>query len=254
MNPTAAIAYQTLIARVHTASGEGTTKCRVLLDSGSAGSFATEKLIKRLENGNCSIPVEVKTIPTVTTVGNPAPLKLKERYADLKDVYFTDVTKECNLEVEMLLGSQHLAEILTGQIHKGRSGEPVAVKSLTLAAPRLYRHTECRTPRNASISEDVSRLWDLETLGIKEEDPVHMAFEEDIRFTGKIYSVPLPWREGKFKVPMNRGLAEGRLNNQLKKLKKTPDILKEYDAIIQQQLEEGIVERVPENATGQRVT
>eukprot|EP00794_Sanderia_malayensis_P003853 gene3853-biopygen3282 len=53
---------------------------------------------------------------------------------------------------------------------------------------------------------------------------------------------------------MNRGLAEGRLNNQLKKLKKTPDILKEYDAIIQQQLEEGIVERVPENARKQRVT
>eukprot|EP00794_Sanderia_malayensis_P003854 gene3854-biopygen3283 len=160
MNPTAAIAYRTLIARVHTASGEGTTKCRVLLDSGSAKSFATQKLITRLESkpvskmnqtlegfngslqelkteihelqlssldGNYSIPVEVKTIPAATTIGSPAPLKLKERYAHFKDVYLTDVTKECNLEVDMLLGSQHLAEMLTGQIHEGGWGEPVAV-------------------------------------------------------------------------------------------------------------------------------
>ena len=45
-----------------------------------------------------------------------------------------------------------------------------------------------------SVREEVTKLWDLDTLGIREDDPVHQAFQEEIKFNGR-YSVPLPWRE-----------------------------------------------------------
>ena len=41
--------------------------------------------------------------------------------------------------------------------------------------------------------EDVQRLWDLETLGIREiTDQVHESFENNISFNGSRYSVCLP--------------------------------------------------------------
>ena len=57
----------------------------------------------------------------------------------------------------------------------------------------------------------MNKLWDLETIGVREEDPIEEAFSEEIQFTGKRYSVKLPWREGNFYLPNNRVLAEGRL-------------------------------------------
>ena len=60
--------------------------------------------------------------------------------------------------------------------------------------------------------------------------------------------------EGNFYVPQNKGLAEGRLKVQLRKMRKMPEILEEYYSIIKQQLEEGIIEPVPEWPTGKRIT
>ena len=49
-------------------------------------------------------------------------------------------------------------------------------------------------------------------------------------------------------------MAEGRLRNQLRKLKNTPGILEEHNKIIKEQLKEGIVEEVPDNPSGNRIT
>ena len=298
MGPTAAVAYQTVKAKMQSADGRKEVTCRVLLDSGSARSFITEKLARRLESepvgarqcqkfeglnetvqeletechmvkltsldGKYSDVLEVKTLPAITTIGNPAPLKLKQLFPHLKDLFFTDVTQKLVLEVDMLLGSEHLAELQTGCIRKGKRGEPVAVKTklgwtLMGSTNQCAKKTEVE-PTNLIVEEQkeingiVSKLWDLETLGIRETDPVHMALEEEIVFNGERYAVPLPWREGKFKVPVNRGLAEGRLRSQLRKLKNTPRILEEYDKIIKEQLQEGIVEEVPDNPSGSRIT
>ena len=203
MGPTAAIAYQAVIAKVQPANGGKKVTCRVLLDSGSARSFITEKLARRLESkpiggkqcqrfeginetiqdleteshmvkltsldGKYSNDMEVKTLPAITTIGNPAPLKLKQLYSHLKDLYFTDVTKKKLLEVDMLLGSEHLAEIQTGCIKNGKRGEPTAV--LTRLGWTLMGSTvqgkKQRTPEPTNlIVEDVpDNPSDLGTRG-----------------------------------------------------------------------------------------
>eukprot|EP00112_Aurelia_sp_Birch-Aquarium-sp1_P015934 Seg357.4 transcript_id=Seg357.4/GoldUCD/mRNA.D3Y31 product="hypothetical protein" protein_id=Seg357.4/GoldUCD/D3Y31 len=298
VGPVASVAYQTLLAKVKSVDGSKEIKCRILLDSGSARSFMTQHLANELESkpiggrkaqvfeglnestqiletehhsilvksldGNYSSEIDVKTLPSITRVGNPSPLELKEKFDHLKNVFFTDVTSSDQLEIGILLGSQHLADIQTGDIRKGRRGEPVAVGTRlgwTLMGPtQLNEGTAVQEPINLvvensiTVKDEVSRLWDLETLGIRVEDPVHMAFKDEVTFKNGRYSVPLPWREGNFFVPRNKGLAEGRLNSQLRRLKKSPEILKEYDEIIKQQLEEGIIEAVPETPTGNRIT
>ena len=296
--PSASVAYQTVIVNIQSQDGKCTIKFRALLDSGSSRSFITQQLADELQSkaigprmrktfeglneklqeveteqhlvrmksldGKYCTQLAVSTLPAITKVGNPEPLLLKRKYTHLQDVYFTDVAKGDHLKIQMLLGSQHLADLQTGDIRKGKPGEPVAVRTMigwTLMgptkpdpAPGLKESVNLVIDTSHSVGEEVTKLWDLDTLGIKEDDPVHQAFQEEIKFKNGRYRVPLPWREGNFHVPQNKGLAEGCLKAQLRKMRKMPEILEEYDSIIKQQLDEGIIEPVPERPTGKRIT
>ena len=117
-------------------------------------------------------------------------------------------------------------------------------------APSIKESVNLAIDTSYSVREEVTKLWDLDNLEIRENDQVHQAFPEEIKFKNGRYSVPLPWREGNFHVPKNKSLAEGRLEEQLRKMQKMPEILEEYDLIIKQQLKEGIMEPVPQKPTG----
>ena len=66
---------------------------------------------------------------------------------------------------------------------------------------------------------------------------------------GSRYEVSLPWRDCHNPLPTNYDLSRRRLTGLLRRLKQSPDILKEYDSIIQTQLKEGIIEVVKEDRT-----
>lgn len=49
-------------------------------------------------------------------------------------------------------------------------------------------------PRSDRELDDcVEKLWDFETLGIREENEVNEALKDAISFNGKGYEVGLPW-------------------------------------------------------------
>ena len=54
----------------------------------------------------------------------------------------------------------------------------------------------------------------------------------------------LPWKEAHAALPMHYDLSLKRLTGLLRRLRQTPDILQQYDAVIKEQLEKGIVEVV----------
>ena len=66
------------------------------------------------------------------------------------------------------------------------------------------------------------------------------------------YKVPLPWREFHDPLPDNYQLSINQ--GLLHRFKQDPAILKECDAIIQDQLREGIIEAVPAGETSPRAT
>ena len=71
---------------------------------------------------------------------------------------------------------------------------------------------------------------------------MHEEFLDGIIFTGSRYSVELPWKEGHDRLPNNCLNSLSRMKSQLKRLKRDPELLKEYDTIIREQVEAGIVE------------
>ena len=102
----------------------------------------------------------------------------------------------------------------------------------------------CRDPDDALL-DGVKRFWDLEAIGItSNEHTVHEAFKHSITHDGERYTVHLPWREMHPALPDGYHLSKKRLESTFRKSKKSPEILKEYDAVIQDQLKRSIVERV----------
>ena len=145
----------------------------------------------------------------------------------------------------------------------GEPGEPVAERTKlgwTLLGPveLVQNNTESKnsvmlTGEKLFPADQLEKLWDLDTVGIREGDKVHTDFKDSIKFNGSRYVVKLQWKPGKYVLPSNRGLCECRLISQIKHLKKDPDQLKAYDDVIKEQLESGIVEPVPDEATDNRI-
>ena len=97
-----------------------------------------------------------------------------------------------------------------------------------------------------SLESTVGKLWDLDSLGINASDDVHESFENDISFIDGRYSVKLPWKQGHEPLPSNYANSLSRMKGQIKRLKREPEVLEEYDSFIKDQLKSGVIERVTE--------
>ncbi|XP_065195785.1 uncharacterized protein LOC135827185 [Sycon ciliatum] len=99
---------------------------------------------------------------------------------------------------------------------------------------------------DSALVQLLQKFWQLESIGILPNEPDTLQlFQQTIRYDGQRYMVRLPWREDHRALPDNYSLSEKRLQSTLKKLQKSPEILKEYNAVIQEQLQKGIIEEVP---------
>ena len=190
----------------------------------------------------------------------------KNDFPHLRDLWFSDVcqSKE-ELEIDLLIGADYLWEFQRGRTVRGESEEPVAIETelgWVLSGPlkRRYEFSEASVQEvsvnfisqdsagldKASLDREVSRLWDLESLGIKSSDEVHESFENEIEFLEGRYSVKLPWKRGHDPLPSNFANSVSRMKGQLKRLKREPEVLNEYDSIIKEQLSAGVIEKVSE--------
>ena len=96
-----------------------------------------------------------------------------------------------------------------------------------------------------SLVEQVKQFWERESIGVlPNEGTVHDKFLENIHQVEGRYTVNLPWREHHRLLPDNYEVAINRLNSVLKRLKKTLKLLHEYNHIIEEQSERGIVSDV----------
>ena len=97
---------------------------------------------------------------------------------------------------------------------------------------------------NKQLDTTLQSFWELESLGIQSpnNDPVSNQFTSTIQMKEGRYEVSLPWREYHEPLPDNYNLSRRRLHGLVRRLKQEPTILREYDAIIRDQLERRIVE------------
>lgn len=103
-------------------------------------------------------------------------------------------------------------------------------------------------------SADYERLCKLDVLGLEDraigdQEGVYAEFKEQLeRHPEGWYQTGLPWKANHPKLATNEQGSLRRLDNLVKKLERQPNMLEKYDNIIQDQLTQGIVEKVGDSA------
>ena len=217
--------------------------------------------------GGRSIRVQALAVPQICQVRNEHLEVVKGEYAHLKDLWLSDVCKSNDLlEIDVLIGADNLWAFQSGKVVKGEQDEPVAVDTCLgwVVSGPLKGSSENENVNVNFVSQvgnhnlgdigcDVNKLWDLETLGIRENNDVHEALLDKIKFNGSKYSVKLPWKQGHEHLPTNYSNSLARMKGQIKRLANEPKLLSEYDAIMKEQLSSGVIERVGELETKEKV-
>ena len=106
---------------------------------------------------------------------------------------------------------------------------------------------------------DYERLYNLDVLGVRDrgeddELDVYTEFKENIvrKHDGR-FRVNIPWIPGAKLDGTNEEQSRRRLQNMDMKLRQKEQLKAEYTHIIEEQLEEGIVDRIPSKPRGKRV-
>ncbi|KAK3737969.1 hypothetical protein QZH41_009200 [Actinostola sp. cb2023] len=108
----------------------------------------------------------------------------------------------------------------------------------------LQVYNEKDTPRLRKLHDHVETHYrGLKAMG---EDGVQEEFLDNITFNGTRYSVKLPWKIAHKTLPTNYANSIGRLKSTIRRLRREPDVLQEYEAVIKEQLKAGIIETVTE--------
>ena len=301
------VLLQTARATVENSDGSRSASAKILFDSGSQRSYVTDNLraklgLKPLSNETlrlntfgdnkyktqkCQVfnlnfktchgeifPISALNFPVICT-----PLEAKfdiSDYPHLQDLDLADCASEDRQSIDVLIGSDHYWDFITGEVIRGETG-PLAIASKfgwILSGPATTiagAENEREVVSNLIISEgiefdpargtmdeithELKRFWDVEAIGICDKatgESLTMSSElsPDIVFNGQRYEVSLPWRQDCLPLSDNYESCNGRLLSLHRKLSKQPKLLNEYDKIIRDQLDAGIVERVPENDKG----
>ena len=189
---------------------------------------------------------------TLLSLDNPGYAGILEKYPYLDGVYMDDRDEKPELPVHIILGASEYAKIKTETIPKiGCPGEPVA--ELTKFGWTIMSPGKEVDLSNMFLTQttaaDYEQLCKLDVLGLRDtpggdQADVYEEFKEQLtRGPEGWYETGLPWRGNHPPLPNHRAGSLKRLESTIRKLEKN-GILQKYDAIIKDQLNEGIVERV----------
>ena len=84
----------------------------------------------------------------------------------------------------------------------------------------------------------------MESIGIQDKNTTHEGFLKNLEFKDERCSVKLPFKEHHDLLPDYYENAVLRLKSNFKRLKNQPEVLNEYNNIIQEQLKTGTVEKI----------
>jgi hypothetical protein len=215
-----------------------------------------------METTDGDIELQLLTTPIICEPITAQPIALcANSYEHLSDLRLADSSDgKTAMEVDLLIGSDYYWKLTTGRVSRGEDGPiavetklgwvlsgpvPIAEQSVSLVTTHTLRvdaHEE------SNLDDTLRAFWELESLGISRSDQsIHQEFEESISFKDGRYEVSLPWKNPHPILPDNYKLSQHRLGSVLRRLQRTPDILQEYDSVIQKQLKMGIVQPVKDS-------
>ena len=207
---------------------------------------------------NLSCEVNRVEKDVLLTLPNPRYDKLISKNGHLKGIKMHDTDVKDFLPIHLILGANEYSRIKTTTPAKiGIPGQPVAEKTefgwVVMSPGKESQLSPLMFARDSH--DDYMQLCSLDILGLEDrregdQERVFEEFKEQLcqREDGK-YETALPWKPNHSHLPTNYQVASSRLQSLLKRLEKQPDLFNTYDEIIQDQLREGIVETVPDQAS-----
>lgn len=198
----------------------------------------------------------------------------KTLYGHLSNLELADSSSgDAEMPVDILIRSDFYWHFMTGETQIGRNGGPVAIKMHLGWALSGPVHKAKETPNDSSVflnnthvprpdtepveendcplKEELWKFWNIEALGIapESEDPVYQQFLNKVDMRNAQYEVSLLWKEMHPALPDSYSFSYTHLSSLVRHLRKTPDVLGEYDKVIKDQEWKGIVETVDSEAT-----
>ena len=203
------------------------------------------------------IEVTGSKMPEFATVKRPNMNELKFKYGHARDKKFYVKTGD-EYRVDVILGDSTYCKIKTEEVYKGKPGEPI-VEGTTFGWV-IHGGDDHITDQCMFVREvnDYERLYSLDVLGVEDRgENAHLdvlkEFKDDVtRQEDGRYQVRVPWIPGSTLTSTNEQASRKRLQNVNKKLTQNQRLKEEYEKIIEDQLRDGIIERVPEESSGER--
>ena len=191
---------------------------------------------------------------------NPEYQNLQNSYQHLKDIKINDHDKKLELPVHVILGVNDYTRIKTQERPRvGLPGEPIA--ELTKLGWVILSPGKENASTNILFTKtslhDYENLCSLDCLGIEEKHEknnefIYGEFRKQLgRDSLGNYETNLIWKENHPPLRSNEVNSLGRLHSLTKNLIRS-NKLGEYDKIIQEQINEGIIEKVSETKTSEK--
>jgi len=210
--------------------------------------------------GSCVLPVCATKVDhkELLSLENPNYPDIIKKYPYLEGVLMEDTATKPLLPIHVILGVNEYTKIrMSGCQRAGEMGEPVAEQT-------RFGWTIMTTGAEAELQnmfltqtavEDYEELCRLDVLGIQDvhsgdQGVVHDEFVEQLQRSPEgWYETGLPWKGDHPPLANNKAGSLKRIDSLVRKLKRDC-LLDAYDAVIQEQIKDGVVESAEEPAVG----
>ena len=174
------------------------------------------------------------------------------------------VTDDENFELSILIGADYYWTFVEDQVIRGKGPTAVASKLgylLSGPLPGAYSHTSTASLFHVSVQSpaetpSLEQFWNIESTGTQPavEDPDKQFLESYMQTNitcqqDGSYSLKFPWKENHPPLPTNYNICNRRTRSLARRLAQTPETLKIYGDIIEEQLTRGFIERLQPTST-----
>ena len=249
--------YENLVIKTFGADSDQPKRCDVV------------QLCVSKAGGGLNLYVDAYDVPSICAPLSQQKIELVEAsYEHLSFLELADrSTGGDGMLIDIVIGSDFYWQFMTGETRFGMYGGPVAINthlgwvlsgpvyesrqmlvesSTHLSHTHVLRLDTEQSEENCPLKQELSKFWNIESLGIipESEDAVYEKFLNQVQMKDARYEVSLPWKEMHPALPDNYSLSYSRLASLIRRLRKSPEVLREYDRVITDQQSRGIVETV----------
>ena len=221
---------------------------------------------------NLTVYINAFVVPLICSpLSNQAINFAKDVYPHLRNLPLADCGDGiADLEIDVMIGADFVHCFLLDQVVRGEQplspvailtrfgyvlSGPVQVPSRNTCSSNITVSHVLKTDamifqRDNEVNEQLKEFWNCESLGIQNDNvpfKTENVMEGKINFKENRYEVSLPVKEEIVSIPYNYPVAKKRLMSLVNRLKSKPDLFEQYNCVIEDQIDAGIVERVADD-------